>query len=218
MASLRHAQLQWNYRFISATFVVLVVGVIGGIAYAAWSKTVITVTPRRLPVSATFTVIVAPTGQETTGLSGTVATEERSATVTVQPKQSGATVPAYAAGRVTFRNLTAKDQPLATGTRLRSATGVIVRTTARVDVPAGGTVGADVIADPLGADGNLPPGRFIIVALWPGLQDKIYADSAAAFTGGLAAGGSTLSISGVATGPDGAGVPLTFVPATITAR
>ena len=34
----------------------------------------------------------------------------------------------------------------------------------------------------------------------------------------IAPGGSTLSISGVATGPDGAGVPLTFVPATITAR
>ena len=30
----------------------------------------------------------------------------------------------------------------------------------------------------------------------------------------IAPGGSTLSVSGVATGPDGASVPLTFVPAT----
>jgi general secretion pathway protein D len=34
----------------------------------------------------------------------------------------------------------------------------------------------------------------------------------------IAPGGSTLSVSGVATGPDGASVPLGFVPATITAR
>lgn len=34
----------------------------------------------------------------------------------------------------------------------------------------------------------------------------------------IAPGGSTLSVSGVATGPDGASVALTFVPATITAR
>jgi type II secretory pathway component GspD/PulD (secretin) len=34
----------------------------------------------------------------------------------------------------------------------------------------------------------------------------------------IAPGGSTLSVSGVATGPDGAAVPLSFVPATITAR
>jgi general secretion pathway protein D len=34
----------------------------------------------------------------------------------------------------------------------------------------------------------------------------------------IAPGGSTLSVSGVATGPDSASVPLTFVPATITAR
>ena len=34
----------------------------------------------------------------------------------------------------------------------------------------------------------------------------------------IAPGGSTLAVSGVATGPDGAGVPLGFVPATITAR
>lgn len=194
MASLRHAQLQWNYRFISAAFAVLVLGLIGGIAYAAWSKTTIVITPRRLPVSAAFTVTIAPTGQETTGLTGTVTAEQQSATVTVEPKQSGATVPAHATGRVIFTNRTAKDQPLAAGTRLRSAGGVIVRTTARVDVPAGGTVSADIVADPLGADGNVPPGRFIIVALWPGLQDKIYADSATAFSGGLASGGSTLSI------------------------
>jgi hypothetical protein len=34
----------------------------------------------------------------------------------------------------------------------------------------------------------------------------------------IAPGGSTLSISGVATAPDNANVSLTFVPATITAR
>jgi hypothetical protein len=34
----------------------------------------------------------------------------------------------------------------------------------------------------------------------------------------IAPGGSTLSVSGVATGPDSANVALTFVPATITAR
>lgn len=202
MAELRHAQLQHIYRFVSVGFIVLVLGVAAGVGYAAWSKTMIIVTPRLVPVDAQFTVTVAPTATEPSTLVGTIASDTAAATVTVTPKQTGTPVPAHATGQVTFKNTTGKDQPLAAGTRLRAESGVIVRTTGRVDVPAGGTANATVTADPLGEEGNLEPGHFIIVALWPGLQDKIYADSETAFTGGLASGGSTLSVADLTAASD----------------
>ncbi|MBI5466824.1 MAG: baseplate J/gp47 family protein, partial [Candidatus Kerfeldbacteria bacterium] len=202
MAELRQAQLQRMYRFVILGFVVLVLGVSAGVGYAAWSKTTVTITPRRVPLTADFSVTVAAASSEATTLVGTVASETKSATVTVTPEQQGTPIPAHATGQVILTNTTAKDQPLAAGTRLKADNGVIVRTNSRVDVPAGGTVKATVTADLLGEEGNLPAGHFIIVALWPGLQDKIYADSEVAFSGGLASGGATLAVADLTAASD----------------
>lgn len=194
MSSLQHAHVQNIYRPISIIFGLLVILLIGSVIYAGWSSSIITVTPKLTTVTASFPVTVGSSSIDETALSGTVATEKKSATVTVNPKGTGTPVLAHATGQVTIKNTTAKDQPLTGGTRLKSTSDIIVRTTARVDVPAGGSVVANVVADPLGETGNLPPDKFIIVALWPGLQDKIYGESTAALTGGLAAGGTTLSL------------------------
>lgn len=202
MAGLQHAHLQQVYRLVSLAFVVLVLGVGGGVAYAGFSRTTVLITPKLLPVSANFTVTVAPTAKDASTIVGSVNHQNQSATVTVTPSTGAATTPAHAAGQVTFTNQTASAQPLAVGTRLKASNGVIVRTSKRVDVPAGGTVTAPVVADPLGADGNLPPGHFTIVALWSGLQSKIFADSASAFTGGLTSGASTLSLDQLNTASD----------------
>ncbi|MEK7538088.1 MAG: baseplate J/gp47 family protein [Patescibacteria group bacterium] len=196
MTDLRQAHVQRVYRPLSIVFVALVLLIAAGAAYAGWSSTVISITPLLKPVTATFPVAVGPTisAADSNQLVGTVNTAERSAAVTVQPPPAGPSVPAHATGAMTFRNITAKSQPLAVGTRLRAENGVIVRTTARVDVPANGSIDAPVVADPLGNEGNLPAGRFVIVALWPGLQDKIYGQTAQPLSGGMASGGSMLSL------------------------
>ncbi len=195
MTDLQRARVQRIYQPISIVFGFFVVLLVAGVAYAGWSSTVIIITPLITKVTASFPVTIGPTANaDGSSLVGTIKTEEQSATITVTPKGTGTPVPAHAAGRVTIKNTTAKVQPLSVGTRLKSDSGIIARTTARVDVPAGGSVVAEVVADPLGEAGNLPPGKFIIVALWPGLQDKIYGQSSTAFTGGLATGGTTLSL------------------------
>lgn len=194
MRTLKNAHVQGVYQPVSIVFGILVLLLIAGVVYAGWSSTIITVTPQLTKATASFPITVGGTTTDGTTLSGTVKTEEKSATVTVTPKGTGTPVPAHATGQVTIKNTTAKDQPLAVNTRLKSTNDVIVRTAARVDVPAGGSVVADVVADPLGEEGNLPPGKFVIVALWPGLQAQIYGESTVAFTGGLAAGGTSLSL------------------------
>lgn len=197
MTDLRRARVQRVYGPISIVFLILVLLSVGGVGYAGWSSSTVTITPLLTSVATTFPLTVGSATADTSALVGSVTTTKKSASVTVTPTGTGTPIPAHAAGDLTIINTTATTQPLAIKTRLRSDNGIIVRTTARVDVPAGGQVTAHVVADPLGDSGNLPPGKFIIVALWPGLQDKIYGQSSQALTGGSAPAGASLSINGL---------------------
>jgi hypothetical protein len=89
-----------------------------------------------------------------------------------------------AQGTVRIENHWNQVQPLAATTRLRSAGGVLFRTTRRVDVPAGASADVEVQADQPGETGNIGPDRFTIVALWAGLQEKIFGTSITPMTGG----------------------------------
>ena len=193
MSSLSSAQVRKVYQPLIVVFIGLVAFTIGGVIYAAWSTTVITLTPKLLPVAATFNVTISDQPTSADNLNGTVNSVNQTASMTVTPTGSGALVPAHASGSVLLTNHTAKTQPLASGTRLRSSSGVIVRTTSRVDVPAGGTATVTAVADPLGDSGNIEPGQLIIVALWTGLQNKIYGENSQAFTGGTTSSGQSLS-------------------------
>lgn len=195
MSELTQAHVQRIYRPLSVLFALAVVGIGGSVLYTGWSSSTITITPLAKTVTAEFPVAIGPTttdGQELQ-LVGTVTTEQQSATLTVEPSGDGELSPAHATGTMTIINTTATPQPLAATTRLRSDSGIIVRTDQRVDVPAGGQVEVNVTADPVGETGNLPAGRFTIVALWPGLQSKIYGQLELAMTGGLVKAGAQLS-------------------------
>lgn len=191
-----HAQVKRIYKPVIIVFGGLVVALFVSLLYTGWSSTVITITPLLKPVSASLAVTIAPTTSSTDDhqLAGTVTVTEKSATVTTTPKGDGIPVPAHATGTMTIINNSTKVQPLAVGTRLKSDSGIIVRTDERVDAPAGGKVTVSTTADPLGETGNLPAGKFVIVALWPGLQDKIYGQTSEAMTGGLATTKGSLSV------------------------
>lgn len=103
------------------------------------------------------------------------------------PATGIATVANVARGTVRIESHWSEVQPLAATTRLLSEGGVLFRTTRRVDVPPGGVAEVEVTADQPGESGNIGPGRFTIVALWPGLQEKIFGTS----TVGTAGGGGT---------------------------
>lgn len=192
---LKSAVLQRSYRPVLYGFLAVVGLMFLLVAYSAWSKTVITVTPKLTSADVSLSVTVGPGATaDDHHLAGHVTSTNLTTTVTAQPDASGESVPAHAGGQVSISNSTGKVQPLTSGTRLQSENGIIVRTTKRVDVPAGGSVQVDVVADPLGADGNLPPGKFTIVALHASLQSKIYGTSAVAFTGGMTNKAGALSL------------------------
>lgn len=142
----------------------------------------ITVTPRSEETVVPLTV-VDPKAATDTDLPGIIREVTVDTTGTAKASDTGA-VDAKARGTVTIENHWNQPQPLAATTRLLSEGGVLFRTTARVDVPAGGTADVTVEADQPGAAGNVAPGRFTIVALWLGLQEKIFGTSKTSMSGG----------------------------------
>lgn len=174
------------YRNGTIVFLGIAVVIAGAIAFVSFSTTSITVTLASHDVTATPTIAIAKESDVDTGtIAGTILTVTKEGGTTNDAPKSGATVDDYAHGTVTFTNTWTKTQPLAAGTRLKaSSNGLIYRTTARVDVAVGGRVTAEVVCDTAGAIGEVGPDRFEIVALWPGLKEKIYAESTTAFTGG----------------------------------
>ncbi len=80
-------------------------------------------------------------------------------------------------GQVTLINNYSRSQPLIATTRLLSADGKLYRLKNTVNVPAGGSIVADIYADSPSPDMAIGPTRFTIPGLWAGIQDKIYGQS-----------------------------------------
>lgn len=173
--------------YLGLTLMVLAV-----VVYFAFATTTIVVSTKPQIQTLTVSISVGPQPADEKDakavkneMTGTVVAQPVSATVTgVATPAIASEEPAKATGTVTIVNHGSKSQPLRSGTRLLSEGGALFRTTKRVDVPVGGTVDADVEADQPGKSGEIAPSRFEIVALWPGLKDKIYGESKQAFTGG----------------------------------
>jgi len=189
-SQLRRPSISRFYR--NGTFIFLAVSLMvgGAIAALAFSKTTIRVTlgSRTVTAETSLTAAVQPTDQD---IAAEITTAEAEKTRTFTVPSDGPVVDDYARGLVTITNAWTQVQPLAAGTRLQSAAnGLIYRTTRRVDVPAGGRIDVEVVCDLKGEAGNIGPDRFTIVALWKGLQDQIYGQSAAAMTGGTRQSGT----------------------------
>ncbi len=194
MPSLSQAHLQRSYRPVLWGFVVLVLLSLTGTILLGQSSATITVTPKLIPANTSFSLVVGPDADPSTGLTGTVSTSVQKATVTAAASSQGTDIPAHASGQITIHNTTSGAQALSQGTRLASGAGVIVRTANRVDVPAKGSVNVTVTADPTGADGNLAPGRLTIVALRAANQPFIYGEVVTALTGGTVKSSGTLAL------------------------
>jgi len=195
MATLQQSYLQGIYRPIIWVFVGLAVIILGIAGYTGCSNTVISLVPRPKLVTIQKTFLVSPNQVEgQPWINGQVSLTEEQATVVVPASTNSQQVPGRARGTVTFSNTTTRDQPLVAGTRLAATNSLIFRTVSRVNIPARGTVEAEVQADVEGAAGDVEPGRFTIVALQPATQSLIYATSAKKFTGGTIAQSGTLSV------------------------
>lgn len=175
-----------RYRTATFGFLGMVILIAGAISFVSFTKSTITVTLEHRTVEKILSLAVSHTpAQEQGELKGTVLVTTVEDSVSAEVPRNGATVDDYAHGTVTIHNKWNKPQPLAATTRLKSlVNGMIYRTKTRTDVPVGGSVSVEIVADEVGERGNVGPGTFEIVALWPGLKDKIYAENDTAFTGG----------------------------------
>lgn len=185
------AKIQRYYRPLLSAFIVVSLVIVGVIVYFSFSRTIITVTAKAEPVdlSVAFTVYGSATAPATvtqnhTAVPGVILQHTQKLKKSYTDLTTLASVPAKAAGTITIYNKNNKVQPLVAGTRLVSDGGKLFRTTERVDVPVNGSVAVDVIADQVGKDYEIAPSHFILPGLWPGLQDKIYGESATAMSGG----------------------------------
>lgn len=180
-------QTKKTQKRITLGFAAIVFAVVLAVVYFTFSSASITISPKALNQDVEFTAHVSqdpnfdPRAIET--ISGRILTSESEGSKDVTDV-SVKTWEEKAKGKVTLYNETDKSQPLLATTQLVTTTGVKFRTDARVVVPAKGSVEVAVTADKPGASGNVSPTRFTIVKLWKGLQDKIYAKSTVAMSGG----------------------------------
>jgi hypothetical protein len=112
---------------------------------------------------------------------------ETTGTLTATGENTTAT---RARATVTVFNNTSTSQPLVSSTRLRNVDDVQFRITDSINVPAGGSLQVEMLADGEGAQYNIQPGRLTIPGLagTPSRFQNIYAELSEPITSGTASG------------------------------
>lgn len=180
------------YKRLAIIFSVFVLIILALVIYFSFSKTIITAHLIPRDVTTNFNINLkgevteeeAISGENLAGflLSTTVAGSQNF----TNTNNLGEQVAAQATGTVTIYNNWSENQPLMATTRLLTPDGILFRIKDRIDVPAGGKIeNVEVYADQPGSSGNIGPTTFTIPGLWPGLQEKIYAENSEPMTGGL---------------------------------
>lgn len=170
------------YRNIAGTFVALSVLVLIAVAYFAFVRLDIAVTPKLTAIQGTskFKVYDRPAdysvpANSTLGVVRAMDIEWKGSKPVSGKKVSGAEL----SGTVTIVNNYSKDQPLVASTRLLTPDGQLLRLRQTVNVPAGGQVEAEVYGEATDPSFSLADSRLTIPGLWAGLQDKIYGEAKA---------------------------------------
>ena len=167
------------YRKIAYFFVLLVVVLLGFIFFFSVVKTTIILIPdqERIQNNIVFDVFDKDkTGIDDKAVKGLVRKIDLEDTKSY-PATGKNVVGQEAVGKVTIYNNYTKNQPLVATTRLLSANNKLFRIKETVNVPANGSIEADVYADDPSPEMAISPSRFTIPGLWAGIQDKIYAES-----------------------------------------
>ena len=188
MSQIKKAKIEKYYSKVATAFIILAAAAVVIIIYFSLSQTTILVTLDPQTVKSTAVINIVPAGTEVlteNSLEGKVIEKTISGTKTYKDLATLRTAEAKASGTVTIYNQNSSAQPLVATTRLLSEEGVLFRTKGTVAVPAGGQVEVAVEADQEGEQGNIGPSHFTVVALWKGMQDKVYGESSQSMTGGL---------------------------------
>ena len=167
------------YRKISVSFMVLTLVLVAAVIYFNFSNLTITIIPSQEKITQSMSVEVVRQSQDASlapqqifGVVQQVPVEQ-----TQEFSASGKEIlGAEITGQVTIFNNYSKNQPLVATTRLL-ADGKLYRLKNTVNVPAGGSVTAEIYADEAKPEMAVGPSKFTIPGLWAGIQDQIYAQN-----------------------------------------
>jgi len=168
------------YKKIALTFIILAVILIGVIFYFTLSYAYITIYPKQEQVKTDFNFVIVEDEKGVNPLAGIFAGkivdqtfEGEKLLLTTGTKQLAGDI----VGKVKITNGLSKNQTLVATTRLLSPEGTLYRLKNKVEVPAAGTIDAEVYADdstkPLAKAGT----KFTIPGLSETLQKIVFAES-----------------------------------------
>lgn len=173
-----------TYRKLAVRFIILAAILVVVVLYFTLVKMTVVISPSKQTVSDSLIVDVYSSNQAANsdrsiqGSINRIEAEESGVYSATGEEIKGEEI----TGKVMLINKYGKDQPLVATTRLLSSDNKLFRLKSAVTVPAGGQVEAEIYADTVSAEMAIGPTKFTIPGLWSGLQDKIYAESTAAFT------------------------------------
>ena len=175
MPSIDHVRIYSHYRYILWIFILisLIITIILIFYSLSSAKITVFIPTQSTAISKEFTVSANPEKNNNFSIGGKILEENLSDTLTVRPAKTESKEQMLS-GLITIINNSAKDQPLVSGTRLLSENGILFRTKKTITVLARQSVQVEAKADDAAAGPVFAPQKFTIVALWPGLQDKIY--------------------------------------------
>lgn len=169
------------YRNISITFIVFAAMILCAVFLMFYSQATIVITSDAQTVNLNFvteirtsSTVAELTNQDAVG--GQIITVSTTATSVFNTSSTKPVDGTNLVGHIKVVNNYSKPQKLVKTTQFQAANGVIVRTIAEVNVPAGGSV--DVSVYPKEGTNFQPveSGKLTIIKLTPQLQDKIYGE------------------------------------------
>lgn len=169
------------YRNISITFIIFAAMILCAVFLLFYSQATIIVTPDTQTINLNFTTEVRPssTPQEVAKsdyVGGTVALATKQVQAVFNASSTRPATESNLVGRVRLKNDYSKAQKLVKTTQLQAENGVIVRTNAEVNIPAGGSVEVEVYPKDAAAFAKIESGKLTIIKLWPQLQPLIYGE------------------------------------------
>ncbi|MFH1789894.1 MAG: hypothetical protein ABH832_02390 [bacterium] len=174
------------YKTIAITFLFLTIALLAIVIFFTAKKATILIAAKSDNKNINISVevgSVSGTGL-ISGISGSISSTEYAWSKKFYPSGSKI-VEGTAVGEVILINDSGIGQPLVKTTRLLTDDGVLFRLSERANVPAHGSVKAQVYADQLGGSGDIGPSSFTIPGLNNAKQKLIYAKSTEAFSGGV---------------------------------
>ena len=179
------------YRIIAVSFLIITISLLSVVLYMTTKRATVTIVAKEEKTTFSLNATLQETVSPST-VQGTLTLTQFPYTKNYVPVGTK-TSEGVAKGTLTIFNKSSQATALIPKTRFITADGVLFRLVKRADIPAGGSVVAEVYADQPGKSGDISPSKFTLPALSLEQQKLIYAVSEQSMRGGSVAIGVVTS-------------------------